>query len=116
MTKSATAKVFMSGRSQAVRLPKEFRLTGKEVRIRREGDALILEPIGMSAEDVEAWFKAIDKARGGAEFLPDGREPLELESPLERPNMFDEPDAYLASFKDPKYDYPAPPPKSRKRK
>ena len=114
MTKSATAKVFMSGRSQAVRLPKEFRLTGKEVRIRREGDALILEPIGMSAEDVEAWFKAIDKARGGAEFLPDGREPQEW--PLERPNMFDESDAYLESFKDTKYDYPAPPPKSRKRK
>lgn len=38
------AKVFRSGRSQAVRLPKEFRFDAKEVRIRREGDTVILEP------------------------------------------------------------------------
>jgi antitoxin VapB len=41
----ATAKVFWSGRSQAVRLPKEFRVEGDEVRIRREGHRIILEPI-----------------------------------------------------------------------
>ena len=40
-----TAKLFWSGRSQAVRLPKEFRLPGDEVRIRKEGAAVILEPI-----------------------------------------------------------------------
>lgn len=40
-----TAKVFWSGRSQAVRLPKEFRFEGDEVRIRRHGAAVILEPI-----------------------------------------------------------------------
>lgn len=40
-----TAKLFWSGRSQAVRLPKEFRIAGKEVRIRRHGAAIILEPI-----------------------------------------------------------------------
>ncbi|HEV2334920.1 MAG TPA: type II toxin-antitoxin system VapB family antitoxin [Stellaceae bacterium] len=39
------AKLFWSGRSQAVRLPKEFRLPGEEVRIRRHGNAVILEPI-----------------------------------------------------------------------
>ena len=39
------AKLFMSGRSQAVRLPKEFRFDGTEVRIRRHGNAVILEPI-----------------------------------------------------------------------
>ncbi|MGB7302011.1 MAG: type II toxin-antitoxin system VapB family antitoxin [Burkholderiaceae bacterium] len=39
------AKVFWSGRSQAVRLPKEFRLQSHEVRIRRHGEALILEPV-----------------------------------------------------------------------
>jgi antitoxin VapB len=43
-----TAKIFWSGRSQAVRLPKDFRLQGDEVRIRRHGSAIILEPI---AED-----------------------------------------------------------------
>ena len=42
------AKIFWSGRSQAVRLPKDFRLRGDEVRIRRHGSAIILEPI---AED-----------------------------------------------------------------
>ena len=40
-----TAKLFWSGRSQAVRLPKDFRLPGREVRIRRRGNAVILEPI-----------------------------------------------------------------------
>ena len=40
-----TAKVFWSGRSQAVRLPKEFRFDTEEVRIRRHGNAVILEPM-----------------------------------------------------------------------
>ena len=54
---SAIAKVFMSGRSQAVRLPKEFRLDAKEVRVRRVGKTLVLEPIEY---DVDAWFAALD--------------------------------------------------------
>lgn len=40
-----TAKVFMTGRSQAVRLPKEFRFESSEVRIRKEGSAVVLEPL-----------------------------------------------------------------------
>lgn len=40
---AATAKLFWSGRSQAVRLPKEFQMEGAEVRIRRQGAAVILE-------------------------------------------------------------------------
>ena len=40
-----TAKVFWSGRSQAVRLPKEFRFEGDTVAIRRQGKAIILEPV-----------------------------------------------------------------------
>jgi antitoxin VapB len=40
----STAKVFQNGRSQAVRLPKAFRLKGNEVKIRKEGDKVILEP------------------------------------------------------------------------
>jgi antitoxin VapB len=42
-----TAKLFWTGRSQAVRLPKEFRFEGQEVRIRRQGDAVILEPVAI---------------------------------------------------------------------
>jgi antitoxin VapB len=37
-----TAKLFMNGRSQAVRLPAEFRFPGREVLIEREGDAVVL--------------------------------------------------------------------------
>jgi antitoxin VapB len=50
-----TAKVFWSGRSQAVRLPKDFRFDTEEVRIRRHGNAVILEPV---ANDW-AWLAAI---------------------------------------------------------
>lgn len=49
-----TAKIFWSGRSQAVRLPKMFRFEGQEVRIGREGRRVYLEPVGDSytMEDV----------------------------------------------------------------
>ncbi|MDV4158279.1 MULTISPECIES: AbrB/MazE/SpoVT family DNA-binding domain-containing protein [Rhizobium] len=40
-----TTKIFWSGRSQAVLLPKEFRFDGDSVAIRRQGRAIILEPI-----------------------------------------------------------------------
>ena len=39
------AKLFTNGRSQAVRLPKEFRLPGNEVYIRKEGNNVVLIPI-----------------------------------------------------------------------
>ena len=41
----ATAKLFKNGNSQAVRLPRAFRLPGKEAVIHREGDRIILEPL-----------------------------------------------------------------------
>jgi antitoxin VapB len=41
----SVAKLFQNGRSQAVRLPKEFRFKGTEVRIRKQGEKVILEPI-----------------------------------------------------------------------
>jgi antitoxin VapB len=41
---AATAKLFMNGRSQAVRLPAEFRFEGTEVLIERDGDAVVLRP------------------------------------------------------------------------
>lgn len=41
---SRIAKVFQSGNSQAVRLPKEFRFDVDEVEVSREGDAVILRP------------------------------------------------------------------------
>jgi antitoxin VapB len=50
-----TAKIFWSGRSQAVRLPKDFRFNTDEVRIRRVGDAVILEPL----EQGWGWLAAV---------------------------------------------------------
>ena len=41
----ARARLFWNGRSQAVRLPREFRFDGDEVSIRREGRSVILEPV-----------------------------------------------------------------------
>jgi antitoxin VapB len=45
-----TAKVFRSGNSQAVRLPKEFRFKAKEVEVFRRGDEVVLreKPANMS--------------------------------------------------------------------
>lgn len=42
---TTTAKLFTHERSQAVRLPEELRLRGTEVRISREGERIILEPL-----------------------------------------------------------------------
>lgn len=49
------AKIFWSGRSQAVRLPKEFRFAADRVRIRRHGRAVILEPVA----DDWAWLENV---------------------------------------------------------
>jgi antitoxin VapB len=58
----STAKVFQSGNSQAVRLPKEFRfpMGVEEVTIRRQGDRIILEPL-----EREEWPEDFWKAFGG---------------------------------------------------
>lgn len=40
------AKLFQHGRLQAVQLPKDFRFKGTEVKIRKEGKKIILEPLG----------------------------------------------------------------------
>ncbi len=63
------AKIFQHGRSQAVRLPKEFRFSGKEVKVSRVGDAVLLEPITKEAPfNSDAFWARIDALSGGAEF------------------------------------------------
>lgn len=64
----ATAKIFWSGNSQAVRLPREFRFSSdtQEVEIRRDGEQLILEPVRR-----EDWPEEFWGAFGG---LPEGFE------------------------------------------
>ena len=48
------ARVFWTGRSQAVRLPKEMRFSTPEVTVRREGRAVILEPFEVR-RDAKGW-------------------------------------------------------------
>jgi len=48
----ATARVFKSGNSQAVRLPKEFRVKSKELEIFRRGDELVLKEKAVGMERV----------------------------------------------------------------
>ena len=67
-----TAKLFKHGGSQAVRLPKDFRLAGTEVRVRRLGRGVLLEPMEPNVEDIKAIFAEIDRLGGNA-FLPEGR-------------------------------------------
>ena len=66
------AKLFQHGRSQAVRLPKAFRLPGSQVRVRRFGAGVLLEPMEADASGIGAIFAEIDRL-GGADFLPEGR-------------------------------------------
>ena len=54
MTPSATAKLFMHGRSQAVRLPKEFRFDDDEVLVKRSGGGVLLLPRKITYERVMA--------------------------------------------------------------
>ena len=53
-----TAELSYTGQSQAVKLPEEFRLDGDVVSIRREGEAVILEPI-KARNWPEGFFEAI---------------------------------------------------------
>jgi antitoxin VapB len=58
MGKTGTAKLFRNGRSQAVRLPQEFRFEGDRVRIRRIDKGVLLEPL---IPDVATWFHEMDR-------------------------------------------------------
>lgn len=88
MSEQGRAKLFMHGRSQAVRLPKEFRMPGKEVRVRRIGRGVLLEPIERDRKAMEAVFAEIDR-HGGADFLPEGR-PEQPPMPIDNRKYFDD--------------------------
>ncbi len=75
-----TAKIFQNGQSQAVRLPKEFRFNGKEVYVKRLGNAIILMP-------KDDWWEPMNRNIGKFtdDFMSE-REQGELET---REEMFD---------------------------
>jgi antitoxin VapB len=82
-----TAKVFMAGRSQAVRLPAKYCLDAEEVEISREGEALILRPLNSRANARADWSRLMQALDGFdaarfADCFPEGREqPLEESRP-----------------------------------
>jgi len=59
------AKVFWTGRSQAIRLPKAFRVSTAEVSICREGSRLVLEPLEIE-RDEKGWPRAFWELAGAA--------------------------------------------------
>ncbi len=71
------AKLFKNGRSQAVRLPKEFRFEGDEVYVRREGKSVVLTPKEKPKENPwKDFFDALDSF--------DPRFPFERHQPSEQ--------------------------------
>jgi len=76
-----TAKLFMHGRSQAVRLPKAYRMPGTEVRVTKVGNRVILEPIGPQTTAMP--WDLIDSL-GDRPFMPQGREqpPMPADPPI----------------------------------
>ena len=71
---AVTAKLFRNGRSQAVRLPKEFRFEGDSVRIRRVNEGILMQPMEkkVTREEIKAWFARMD-SHGADDIFPDGR-------------------------------------------
>ena len=71
------AKLFQHGGSQAVRLPKAFRFEGSEVTVRRDGEAVILEPVKhrrpRTREEMDAFWARIDALSQGE--FPDRDQP-----------------------------------------
>ena len=67
-----TAKLFKNGRSQAVRLPKEFRFDGDEVYVRREGRSIVLSPKDQPKENPwQDFFDALDSFDPPFKFVRD---------------------------------------------
>ena len=62
------AKLFQNGNSQAVRLPKEFRMPGNEVKISKKGDQIIIEPLETTWD---ALFESL--AEFPEDFMEEGR-------------------------------------------
>ena len=79
------AKVFRSGNSQAVRLPKEFRFDVDEVEVSREGDAVILRP-RPGADRPWASLRAALERGFSADFMAEGRDqpPSQVRPGLDR--------------------------------
>lgn len=81
------AKVFRSGNSQAVRLPKDFRFDGNEVEVLREGDAVILRPRRGGSTQWASLHAAIDRGFS-ADFMAEARQQPDNQSRPELDEAF----------------------------
>jgi antitoxin VapB len=71
MVAERQVKLFRNGRNQAVRIPREFELPGKEATMRKEGDRLVIEPaLPRSLLAVLATLEPIDEEFPVIEELP----------------------------------------------
>ena len=73
-----TAKLFLNGRSQAVRLPKDFRFDGNEVSIERVGDAVVLRPL---ENRWQTMFDRVDALGLSDDFMANREQPPEQGRP-----------------------------------
>ena len=71
MAEYHVAKLFRNGGSQAVRLPAEFRFEGDQVRIRRQGKGVLIEPV---ATDTSELFALLDQLVSD-DFMSDRAQP-----------------------------------------
>ena len=77
MNRMGIAKIFRNGRSQAVRLPKEFRFDGDRVRVRKVAQGVLLEPL---IDDPRKWLSELDRLSKG-EFMANPKERRQPRAP-----------------------------------
>jgi antitoxin VapB len=83
MAETGVAKLFRNGRSQAVRLPREFRFEGSEVNIRRDpqsGDVIL----SRRYQSWQEWFERLDQLKPSEDFMLDRKDV----PPQKRKKMF----------------------------
>ena len=73
--KMETAKIFQNGSSQAVRLPKAFRMSGNVVKIYKKGNQVILEPLEVTWDSL---FESLDEFP--EDFMEGGRSQPDMQA------------------------------------
>ena len=67
------AKIFQNGKSQAIRIPKEYRFNSKEVAVTPLGKGIVLQPI------LHSWKEVFNAITPTDDFLPNGIENLKTD-------------------------------------
>lgn len=83
MAEKSTARVFMSGSSQGVRLPMEFRFDCDQVVVRRQGNSLVLTPLPKRWEGLVEEGEALPDELVAAVLDDSDLQPLEKRAEIE---------------------------------